>query len=399
MSRRRFLGACAAGAALPLAAPRIVLGQAGGPRRTLVVLALRGGWDSLSAVVPVEVGYYDRRPGIAVPEADLLELDRGFGLHPALAGIHGHWLAGDVAVVPATGTPTGTRSHFEETDLMELGGGSLAARPSTGWLARHLGTRPSATGPLPGVAMSYRLPLGFAGEPTAVAVPSIAGFQVGGFPGADRARVNAALAGLHDGVDPVSVQGRTALGLIDLLASSGAATLQPRNGATYGTSGTARSFAQVAQLLHAEVGVEVAVVESGGWDTHEAMGPSDDGYMQRLLRSTGDALGAFLADVSDLGDQVAVVVVSEFGRRVAENGSGGTDHGRGATMLALGRGVRGGVHGPWPGLDAGVLDRGDVPLATDYRAVLAELVDRHLGNPAVAQVFPGWSGSYVGVMP
>ena len=145
-------------------------------------------------------------------------------------------------------------------------------------------------------------------------------------------------------------------------------------------------------MLHAGLPVEAAVVQLTGWDTHQFAGAWNAGYLAHLLQTLGVAVGAFVADVSDMLDRVTIVVVSEFGRRVAENGSGGTDHGHGGVALVIGGGIRGGIHGVWPGLAPDALDQGDVPSATDVRSVLATVVERRLGNPNLGAVFPGWSG-------
>ena len=198
LTRRSFLGCSAlSGTALALA-PRLAFATSGSVDHTLVVLSLRGGLDGLSAVVPIEAGYYDRRPTIAVAEEALLPLDRGFGLHPSLAPLHDVWTDGRLSIVPGVGTPTGSRSHFQETDLIELGAGSLGQPRTTGWLGRHLLSRPQAPDGLPGVALSGSLPMSLAGFPAAAAVGNVGSFAVRGFDWRDRDRVHDTLRSLHE---------------------------------------------------------------------------------------------------------------------------------------------------------------------------------------------------------
>lgn len=399
LTRRNFLGGAAAcGGAIALS-PRLAFAAPGTGTHTLVVVSLRGGMDGLSAVVPVEAGYFDRRPTIAVPEAQLLDLDGRFGLHPVLAPLHERWNEGTMAVVHGAGTPTGSRSHFEETDLMEHGVGRLGADETSGWLGRHLSTRPgdASTG-LSGTAISSTLPRSLAGFPAAVAVGNIGAFAVRGVPWRDRDRVHRALGELAgSGSDLVAGQAEATLGTIDLLRDTAPGDIPTANGAVYPDHHWGRQLRQVAQLIRADLGLEVATVDFGGWDTHGDMGTWDAGLMRTRLGDMGSAIAAFLTDVDDLDGRVTVVVVSEFGRRVAENDSRGLDHGRGGLQMLFGDRIAGGVHGDWLGLDDEVLDRGDVPTITDYRATLAEITTEVLGNPAIDTVFPGYSPTSLGV--
>lgn len=399
LTRRGFLGTAAAcGGALALS-PRLAFAAPGDGQHTLVVVSLRGGMDGLSAVVPVEAGYFDRRPTIAVPESELLELDGRFGLHPVLAPLHDRWRAGTMAVVQGAGTPTGSRSHFEETDLIEHGVGRLGTAQTTGWLGRHLSSRPggSTTG-LPGAAMASTLPTSLGGFPSAAAIANVAAFAVNGVAAGDRDRVHRALGDLAlGGSDLVADQAAATLATIALLRDTNPAAIEPSNGATYPEHHWARQLRQVAQLVRADVGLEVATVDFGGWDTHGDMGAWDGGIMRTRLGDMGAAIAAFLTDLDDLAGRVTVVVVSEFGRRVAENDSRGLDHGRGGLQLLFGDRIAGGTHGVWAGLDDGVLDRGDVPTLTDYRETLAEITSNVLANPRLDIVFPGFSPSPLGV--
>lgn len=400
LTRRSFLGCSAlSGTALALA-PRLAFATSGSVDHTLVVLSLRGGLDGLSAVVPIEAGYYDRRPTIAVAEEALLPLDRGFGLHPSLAPLHDVWTDGRLSIVPGVGTPTGSRSHFQETDLIELGAGSLGQPRTTGWLGRHLLSRPQAPDGLPGVALSGSLPMSLAGFPAAAAVGNVGSFAVRGFDWRDRDRVHDTLRSLHEqgGDDLLAAQALATLDTIELLEEADPAAIEPGNGAVYPEHHLGRRLRQVGQLVRADVGLEVATVDLGGWDTHGDMGSWDGGRMSGMLAGFASSLRAFLDDVADVIDRVTVVVLSEFGRRVAENDSGGLDHGRGGLLLVAGGGAAGGIHGDWRGLDESVLDRGDVPTITDYRAPLTEVVRDLLGNDRPDQIFPGYTPAPVGAV-
>ncbi|MGH9184479.1 MAG: DUF1501 domain-containing protein, partial [Acidimicrobiales bacterium] len=192
---------------------------------------------------------------------------------------------------------------------------------------------------------------------------------------------------------PHAEAGLTAL---DLLRRADVTSIPPSNGASYGDGRWDRELRLVAQLVRAGVGVEAAAVDWGGWDTHEGIGTWDQGRLHNQLTFMAAALDSFTADLADLFDRLTIVVLSEFGRRVAQNASGGTDHGRAGPVLVIGGGLRGGRYGGWAGLGTEVLDDGDVPVATDRRDVLAEVVARRLGNPAPDRVFPGHSPAFLG---
>ncbi len=391
LSRRGFL---AGTAALVGAGGRVqvALGAQGGGH-TVVLVELDGGLDGLSAVVPAgDRAYYDRRPRTAVPDDRVLPLDGRFGLHPALGALHALWQQGMLAVVPAVGSPGGTRSHFTEQSLLArcvpLGSGE-----PTGWLARHLHSRPAAT--LRGVAMSAAPSPMLAGDELSLSIADLRGAAPRVADGPERSKVETALRGAYTDGSTWSSASAVGAEALRLLRDTDADSLAPRAG-SYGEDVWSLHLRQVAQLLHAGIPVEAAVVRLEGWDTHFAMGAWNDGRLTTLLRSLGTALGAFAADVSDLLDRMTIVVVSEFGRRLAENASGGTDHGHGGIALVLGGGILGGVHGPWPGLADAALDQGDVAAATDVRSVFATVVARRLGNPDLGAVFPGWSGPLLG---
>jgi len=399
ISRRRFLAgasaACAGGVASPFLRPTLALAADGQAAHTLVVAVLDGGLDGLSALVPVgDPAYAQHRKATRVPAERTIGVDPGFALHPGLAPIADLWVDGLVAAVPAVGTASQSRSHFAERSVVAAGTGG-GSSDGSGWLARHLLTRAGgAAVTLQGVSVGTLPALELAGHSGAFHVPDLAATGVAGW---DPSRLPAAEAGLaaaYAAAPPdLAAPAAVAFDALERVRSSGAATLPSVT--DYPTDQWSTQLRQVAQLVRADIGVEAAVVSFDGWDTHRDQG-GPGGQLAGLLERLGRALASFARDLDDRLDRVTIVVVSEFGRRVLENGSGGTDHGRGGLALVLGRGIRGGVHGPWPGLDDATLVEGDLPVATDVRSVLAEVVRFRLGNPAIDQVFPDFTPAPVG---
>ena len=398
-SRRRFLAGT--GVAVGAAALGVTAGPFGSaavaqpappPRNPgagrLIVVFLRGGIDGMSVVVPAaESAYYAARPGIGVPESALFQLDDRFGLHPALAPLNGLWEDGRLGIVHAVGNPARSRSHFEAMDLLEQA--SVTRRgDASGWLARHLTSTSSSApygGLFRGVAISANSPGSLRGANT-LSIPSLATFGLGGASGATQSWAPT-LRKMYTGDLPVELRGTSTL---DALTVVGAI---PR------PQGTPSAFSDAAALLDADIGVEVVTVDIGGWDTHNAMGTHTSGEMRDLLAGLGGQLAALQTDLDSrgLGD-VTTIVMSEFGRRLLENASGGTDHGMGNVMLALGAGVAAGVHGTWPGLAADQLDRGDLAIGTDARDVLWDVAAGVLGNPNPSAIFAGHAHTPTGIL-
>lgn len=407
-SRRSFvqrMGVLALGGlSLPYWMPRLFFAAPDVPSRgdVLICIFLRGAMDGLSAVVPyIEAGYHDRRPTIAVPDSAVLDLDGRFGLHPAMAPLLDIWQAKELAIVDAAGSPDPTRSHFDAMDYMERGtpGEKLVG---TGWIGRHLQTLASENdSPFRAVGMGAMLQTSLRGPVPALALQSIADFHLRGREG-EIAQVQTTLAQLYTAGDgagtPLAQQAVQTLNAIDFLESADPLQYEPQHGAVYPEDEFGLGLRQVAQLIRADVGLEVACVDAGGWDTHESMGTYEGGRMAGLLENLAAALGAFYTDLQDEMGRICVVTMSEFGRRVQENGSRGTDHGHGNCMFLIGGGIRGGqVYGPWPGLADEQLDRGDLAITTDYRDVLAEIVQKRLGNDALDEVFPGYEPAFLGL--
>lgn len=396
-TRRRFLAGAGMAAAAALGSQLVTTRYAyavpgTGTGRVLVVVFLRGGFDGLAAVVPSgDPAYAVARPGIGVPQRLLLPLERGFGLHPALAALHPHWLAGRLAVVHAVGGPNISRSHFQAQDQVERGVDAGDAR--TGWLERALAT----TGPgttFRATAEGVAVPMSLAGTPDVVSlrgVGSVALYR-------RSERITTALRQLYTGLDLLAAE-QVPLAL-QLLAEATALQEQrykPR--AVYPNGALGDALADVARLIGSGTGLRVATVDVGGWDLHTNAGPAEGGDMTDHLRMLGDSLAAFATDLGDALGDVTVVTMSEFGRRVAQNGSGGTDHGHGNAMLLLGGRVAGRrVLGRWPGLAADALVDGDLAGVTDYRDVLYEVARTQLGIGPVSSVFPGLGHAPLGLL-
>jgi uncharacterized protein (DUF1501 family) len=359
--------------------------------RTLVVVFLRGAADGLTLVAPVEDDSYHRfRPRLAVRKKEAVMLDGFFGLHPKLAALAPAWKEGDLAIVHGAGGADDTRSHFEAQDLMEHGG--VAAG---GWLGRFLRQRGPSRSPLSAVALAPTLPEILSGAPSAAAFQSISEFSLGkNTPAAFPAELQKLYAQESSGLRDAAQNTFEALRRLESMRAESA----PEHGAQYGADPFSGGLRQVAQLIKANVGVDAASVDLHGWDSHFTQQSQIEPLMQRLA----DGLAAFRTDLGPRMATTTVVVLTEFGRRVAENSSFGTDHGRGSTMFVLGGGVRGGriFGGPaaqdfrWPGLTPGMLEGpGDLPVWNDYRTVLAPILRRH-GAPAEAlgKILPDFTG-------
>jgi len=400
LSRRALLGASALSSLGFLLRPGVGMAQPVGPAEglanspVLVCVFLRGAADGLNIVVPHgEADYYRLRPGIAVrppgERGGAIDLDGRFGLHPKLAPLKAAWDAKELALITAVGSPHPTRSHFEAQDYMETAAvGDPAA--SRGWLANYFALRPPASAEvLRAVAVSTRAPLSLRGYRDAVVAPSLRDFRLS----APRELEPALARGFRrlyaaDVPGLAERAGGRALEASQVVAN----TLGKRRALPPGYARDTQDFADVAKLIKANVGLETAWLDLGGWDTHRGEGSSEYGELPRNLERLGRALSAFRADLGPAFERVVVVVMSEFGRTARENGTGGTDHGHGNFMLVLGGKVLGGkVLGNLPGLAPDQLFEGrDVPVTTDFRDVLAELCERHLHLPDASTLFPGF---------
>ena len=408
MNRRFFLksGSIAlASVGMSLSAPsfleRIALGNAlpGGKKKTLIAIFQRGAVDGLNVVVPFgESNYYELRPSIAIPKpgnADsAIDLDGFFGLHPSMSAFKPLWDSKRLAIVHASGSPDNTRSHFDAQDYMESATPGVKST-SDGWLNRYLRSKQDPDRSLfRAVSMTKTMPRVLQGSAPAVAMSGLSDFAIragkssadlqGGFEAIYARETNDSLAGM----------GRETFEAVNYLKKANPAQYQPENGAQYPRNPFGNSLLQIAQLIKAGVGLEVAFTDIGGWDTHVNQGNSR-GQLANLLQQFSSGIAALYQDLGQRMDDVVVLTMSEFGRTVRENGNRGTDHGHANAMFVLGNGVKGGkVYGQWPGLKSDQLYEGrDLALTTDFRDVFGEIATRHLGSKDVKSVFPGYSSN------
>jgi uncharacterized protein (DUF1501 family) len=369
---------------------------AGAGNKRLIVLFQRGAADGLNIVVPHgEHAYYNMRPSIAIPRPrsgaqSVIDLDGFFGLHPSMSAFKPLWDQKHLAIVHAAGSPDNTRSHFDAQDYMESGTPGVKSTED-GWLNRALaGVKDARESPFRALAMGGVLPRTLAGSVRAVAMSDIRSFGVAGRgPGAEVAS-NTFEAMYEQSVDTVLHGGET-FEAVKMLRSADPEKYTPAQGAKYPRGRFGDSLRQVAQLVKANLGVQVAFADIGGWDHHVNEG-SVQGQIANITREFSQAIAAFWTDLGDLGEDTVVVTMSEFGRTARENGNRGTDHGHANVMFVLGGPVKGGkVYGRWPGLAPEQLYEGrDLALTTDFRQVLGEAVSRHLGNENLERVFPGF---------
>jgi uncharacterized protein (DUF1501 family) len=389
------------------AAPRFLVRTAlaqerAGRPKILVAIFQRGAVDGLSMVVPHgDPDYYAARGSIAIARpargaADTsVDLDGFFGLHPGLAPLKPLWDDRRLAVVHACGSPDTTRSHFDAQDYMESGTPGVKSTPD-GWLARGLAATPARepASPFRAVSLGAALPRILRGDVGAVAMSSVADFDVKEGLAAMASRLGArqGFESLYEkGVrDLLYGTGRETFEAVKMLKAAAPQRLAPANGAVYPRGRFGESLRQIAQLIRADVGLEVAFADVGGWDTHAGQG-NERGQLAARLREFGEGLAALDRDLGARMSDVVVLTMSEFGRTVRENGNRGTDHGHGTAMLALGGAVKGGrVHGRWPGLRRELLFEGrDLAVTTDFRGLFTEVAVRHLGAPA-DPLFPGF---------
>lgn len=408
LSRRRFVQGLAAAASA--GALTSVFGDAvrqtafaaspGG--NVLVVLSLRGGIDGLGLVVPHgDPGYAAARPSIAVPAGALLAKDATFGLHPALAPLEWAFTSGELAAVHAVGLPVPNRSHFSAMEEVEDADPGSATR--RGWVNRMIGLD-TAEQPVEAVHLGGSvMPTMLSGPAPALASNRLDQVSL---VGAEREeewsrRRRSSLELMWRGDGPLHRAYRSAVRTVDSVAAVTGTEYAPS--VTYPRAWPASDLCDAlqdtARLIKADIGTQVVSIDYGSWDTHSDYGTTEWGDMQSMTAGLAGALDAFLRDLGPLRERVTVVTISEFGRRVRENGNRGLDHGWGNVMLLAGGGVKGGRYlGRWPGLGTGADLDDDLQVTTDYRDVLGEVVARRFPDRSVAQVFPGHSVRPLGVM-
>jgi uncharacterized protein (DUF1501 family) len=366
-------------------------------QRVLITIFQRGAVDGLNMIVPFgERDYYAARPTLAIarpgtsPDA-AIDLDGFFGLHPRLAPLKPLYDARQMAIVHACGSPDGTRSHFDAQDYMETATPGVKSTQD-GWLNRYLHAREhQAATPFRAVALAPQLPRALQGLEAALAIGQIAQFGLRGSAGEmAQSSFESEYASAADSV--LHATGRDAFNAVRMLKTADPARYTPANGAEYPRSPFGEALRQIAQLVKADVGLEVAFAESGNWDHHVNEGAAV-GQLGTRLDDLGRGIAALVRDLGDRMQDVVVLTMSEFGRAVAENGNRGTDHGHGNAMMIIGGAVRGGkVYGRWPGLAPEQRYEGrDLSVTTDFRAVFSEVVRGHLGLTDTRTVFPGFS--------
>ncbi len=368
--------------------------------KILVVLFQRGAADALNMVVPHgDADYYALRPTIAIQRPGArgdaaLDLDGFFGLHPALRPLQPLWQRGMLAPIHAVGSPSATRSHFDAQDYMESGTPDLKNTPD-GWLNRYLATRGTCAEcegttvtPFRAVTMTEQTPRILAGPAPVIAMSSLNDFTIRAT-GSDAERLEALYR--TGRADIIHGAGAETFDAVKMLRAANPQRYRPEHGAEYPRSQFGQRLLQIAQLIKADVGLEIAFADVGGWDTHVNQG----GATGQLANRLSDFAGAVAALTADLGDRMADVLIltmTEFGRMARQNGNGGTDHGHAGAMFVLGGSVKGGkVYGKWPGLAREQLYEGrDLALTTDFRSVFEEVVRSHLGAVEASRVFPGF---------
>jgi uncharacterized protein (DUF1501 family) len=363
--------------------------------KTLVCIFQRGAVDGLSMLVPFgEPAYYGMRPRIAIAQPGArdgaaLDLDGRFAFHPALAPFKGLYDRGLLAAVHAVGSPSATRSHFDAQYFMETAVPDVKSTRD-GWLNRALAvstkTDPEGHRFLRAVAMGDRLPVALKGDEPALAISDLESFMAGPPAGLD------AFTALYDedsGDSVLGASGREATEAIKLLREHDPRRYEPEN--EYPRSPFGRSLAEIAQLIKADIGLQIAFADVGGWDTHVNQGAAQ-GQLAQRLRDFSDSIAAFCADLGDRMEDVLVLTMSEFGRTARENGNAGTDHGHANCLFLIGGSVKGGtIYGNWPGLEPEQLYEGrDLALTTDFRDIFAEALASQLGIEALDRVFPGY---------
>ena len=404
MNRRDFLVGCSSAIAA-LAGSRLtgMAYGAGAVNECLVVVFLRGGWDALSVLSPLEgaerARYLTARPSLAIPTAGTLNLGNGWGLHKALEPLWDIYQQGQMAVMAGTGMPFDSRSHFDAMSSMELGlpGKTIG---NSGWLTRAIASAPNPSVRVQlanSIAAGNDMPGSLRGDVSALSIPKLEDFRLSD--DADyRQQLGRSLEKLYAGDSALHKAGKNTLNALQLASS----ITPPKPSQGYPDSGLATNFSTIATILRAGLGLRSASVDFGGWDTHEYQGEKGTGYFADHLGELAAGLRAFYNDLerNGLHNNVTTIVLSEFGRRVQENASGGTDHGHGSTMLVLGGNVQGKkVYGQTPSLHPDALyDRADLAVGLDYRQIIAEILETRFAHQRLGEVFPNFKGAKLNLM-
>lgn len=409
VTRRFFLKSSGLALASLAAAPSFLkrtafaqtLGGAGKDRPIIIAIFQRGAADGISMVVPFgDKSYYSLRPNIAIPEPKsgnaetAIDLDGYFALHPALAPFKPIYDAGNLAIVHAVGSPDNTRSHFDAQDYMEAGTPGNKGT-TNGWLNRYmLAKKDPKSSPFRAVSLTANLPRTLMGNAPAIAMTSIADFGVRAGQGNNQVAKGFEELYAQGVTDMLHGTGKEAFEAVKMLKKANPQQYAPANGANYPRSAFGQALLQIAQLIKSDIGVEIAFTDVGGWDTHANQGAAR-GQLANRLQDFSQGITALYRDLGDRARNIVILTMTEFGRTIRQNGSGGTDHGHASCLFALGGAVKGGkVYGKWPGLASEQLYEGrDLALTTDFRDVFAEIAARHMGATNLNAIFPGFSQS------
>jgi uncharacterized protein (DUF1501 family) len=412
MDRRYFLkssGIALASFGLMSVAPKFLhqfanaqtLADKNGKKKILITIFQRGAVDGLNMVVPYgESEYYNLRRNIAVAQPGkpdgAIDLNDYFGLHPSLKPFETFWKNKQLAVIHSVGSPDNTRSHFDAQDYMEAGTPGVKSTRD-GWLNRILQTtRTEKDSPFRAVAMAQQTPRSMIGRASTVSMTNLSDFAIRA--GAYTASVQGGFeaAWQENAKDNLGDTGRETFEAVKFLRQANPSQYKPENGATYPNSPFGQSLRQIAQMIKAGIGLEVAFTDTPGlnWDTHANEG-NGRGQLANLLRDFGASIAALATDLGKKMDDVIILTMSEFGRTARQNGSGGTDHGHGNAMFVLGNSVKGGkIYGDWKGLSNANLNEGrDLAVTTDFRDVFGKIAYKHLGSRDLKKLFPNYSTS------
>ncbi len=366
-------------------------------RKRLIAIFLRGAVDGLNVVVPYqESNYYEARPRIAIPkpgEKDgVLDLDGRFGLHPALADIIPLWEKGSLAFIHACGSPDSTRSHFDAQDYMESGTPGVKTTQD-GWLNRLLGILPKDS-PVQAVNVGATIPRILTGKMSVANLPS--GNNSNNALAIDRPEINGAFSQLYSGKDPISLTYQEGDKAREILLNELNSEMMKASMGAPSPVGFANDTRKLAKLMVGDAKTQLAFMALGGWDTHVNQG-STTGQLGSRLKPLAEGLVTLVKELGPVYSDTVIVVLSEFGRTVAENGNGGTDHGHGNVMWVLGGGIRGGkIYGEWPGLNESELyEKRDLEITTDYRNAIASILTQHieLNVAQLSQLFPNYTAN------
>ncbi len=419
-TRRGFITGCSATVAAFAGAQfnTLAFGAPGGLNQDILVsIFLRGGLDGLNLVIPIggaDRGHYEAaRQNIAVPVTGAnaaLALDSQLGFHPATntwpsgtatppATLYDLYQDNKLSIVHAAGMHEDNRSHFDSMSFMELGTPGVLTT-GTGWLTRHLQSAANLPTELlmPALAVGNLQQVSLQGSTEAINMTTPGSFSLNVGPSQWRTAQRVALRNLFSAETWLHDSGSQTLDAIDLIELHASGSNDPANGAVYPGGSFGNHLQTVAQMIKLDIGLQVATVDFGGWDTHNGQGNGGGGYFSTHVQELARGLAAFYTDLDGSGaenftDRLTVVVQSEFGRRLRENDDNGSDHGHGNVMMVLSGNAIGGLHGDWPGLSTEELfDNADLAVTTDYRRVLSEILIRRLANPELGTIFPGYQG-------